>query len=368
MKPKTPVSGQRAKSTVVSCKPSTRPLLVLVDGWLIPFRLFHTIPGLVDLRGWPVGEVEGAFNLLQQLLAIYDTAYIAVVFDAPGKNFRHDLYADYKANRRPQPDASTLHNEPLHNIVRALGIPLLQVEGVEADDVIGTLTTQATDAGMDTIIYTDDKDLAQLVSRSVRLADTKTGHWIDRAAVFAKFGVAPERIADLLALAGDPKDNIPGVPGVGRKTAAKWLMQYGSLDALVEHAGEIPGEVGRNLRDEIGQLTLARLLVTLMCDVPLPLKLKELVRVPTPAWISTTTICFDREKFMGESRYLAMLGREGDFYVALCPELDIASQGKSVKEATANLKEAVELFLKPPLPPSHRLVRARGRRRRATPS
>ena len=223
-----------------------------------------------------------------------------MVFDAPGKNFRHDLYADYKANRRPQPDASTLHNEPLHNIVRALGIPLLQVEGVEADDVIGTLTTQATDAGMDTIIYTDDKDLAQLVSRSVRLADTKTGHWINRAADVRKFGVAPERIADLPALAGDPKTTSQACPASAANRSqvahAVWLAR--------RVGGTRRRDTRRGWEKSAGRdrpVNAARLLVTLMCDVPLPLKLKELVRVPTPAWISTTTICFDREKFMGES-------------------------------------------------------------------
>ena len=216
--------------------------------------------------------------MLRKLLTEYDPAYLAVVFDAPGKTFRDELYADYKAHRPPMPDELVGQIEPLHAIVRALGLPLLQVEGVEADDVIGTLATQATAAGLDTLVSTGDKDMAQLVDGSVKLVNTMTDTVLDRDGVVEKFGVPPERIVDWLALIGDTSDNIPGVPGVGPKTASKWLTQYGSLDALVAQAGEIPGKVGENLRAALKQLPLARQLATLHCDVPLTLKPTELKR------------------------------------------------------------------------------------------
>ncbi len=270
MKRKTPVPGQRA----------TKPLLVLVDGSSYLYRAFHALPGLANSRGEPTGAIYGVVNMLRKLLAEYDPAYLAVVFDAPGKTFRDDLYADYKAQRPPMPDELVGQIEPLHAIVRALGLPLLQVEGVEADDVIGTLATQASAAGLDTLVSTGDKDMAQLVDGGVHLINTMTDTVLDRDGVVEKFGVAPEQIVDWLALIGDTSDNIPGVPGVGPKTATKWLTQYGSLDALVAHVGEIPGKVGDNLRAALKQLPLARQLATIRCNVPLKLKPTELGRTP----------------------------------------------------------------------------------------
>ena len=274
MKRKTPAPGQGTN------QPSTRPLLVLVDGSSYLYRAFHALPGLANSRGEPTGAIYGVVNMLRKLLTEYNPAYLAVVFDAKGKTFRDELYADYKAQRPPMPDELVGQIEPLHAIVRALGLPLLQVEGVEADDVIGTLATQARAAGLDTLVSTGDKDMAQLVDGSVKLVNTMTDTVLDRDGVVEKFGVPPERIVDWLALIGDTSDNIPGVPGVGPKTASKWLTQYGSLDALVAQAGEIPGKVGENLRAALKQLPLARQLATLRCDVPLTLKPTELKHVP----------------------------------------------------------------------------------------
>ncbi|MBI3574126.1 MAG: DNA polymerase I [Gammaproteobacteria bacterium] len=274
MKRKTPAPGQGAN------QPSTRPLLVLVDGSSYLYRAFHALPGLANSRGEPTGAIYGVVNMLRKLLTEYNPAYLAVVFDAKGKTSRDELYADYKAQRPPMPDELVGQIEPLHAIVRALGLPLLQVEGVEADDVIGTLTTQASAAGLDTLVSTGDKDMAQLVDGTVKLVNTMTDTVLDREAVVEKFGVPPERIVDWLALIGDTSDNIPGVPGVGPKTASKWLTQYGSLDALVAHAGEVPGKAGENLRAALKQLPLARQLATIRCDVPLKLKPTELKRAP----------------------------------------------------------------------------------------
>ncbi len=274
MKRKTPAPSQGIN------RPSAKPLLVLVDGSSYLYRAFHALPGLANSRGEPTGAIYGVVNMLRKLLIEYDPAYLAVVFDAPGKTFRDELYADYKAQRPPMPDELVGQIEPLHAIVRALGLPLLQIEGVEADDVIGTLATQATAAGLDTLVSTGDKDMAQLVDGSVKLVNTMTDTVLDRDGVVEKFGVPPERIVDWLALIGDISDNIPGVPGVGPKTASKWLTQYGTLDTLVTQAGEIPGKVGESLRTALKQLPLARQLATIRCDVPLKLKPTELARTP----------------------------------------------------------------------------------------
>ncbi len=277
MNRKTPAPARRKPAAAT---PPARPLLVLVDGSSYLYRAFHALPGLANSRGEPTGAIYGVVNMLRKLLAEYDPARVAVMFDARGKTFRDDLFADYKAHRPPMPDELAGQVEPLHAIVRAMGLPLLQVEGVEADDVIGTLATQATAAGLDTLISTGDKDLAQLVDGAVKLVNTMTDTIYDRDAVIGKFGVPPERIVDYLALIGDTSDNIPGVAGVGPKTAAKWLQQYGSLDALVAHAAEIPGKAGENLRAALAQLPLARQLATIRCDVPLDVKPQDLTRAP----------------------------------------------------------------------------------------
>ena len=257
--------------------------LILVDGSSYLYRAFHAMPALANSRGEPTGAVYGMANMLRRLLADYDSEYVAVVFDAKGKTFRDEIFPEYKANRPPMPDALGIQVEPIHEVIRALGLPLLQVEGVEADDVIGTLARQAAAAGMDTVISTGDKDMAQLVGDHVGLVDTMKDAAYDREGVRARFGVPPERIVDYLALVGDTSDNIPGVPGVGPKTAARWLQEYGTLDNLVAHAPEIPGKAGENLRAALATLPLARLLATIKCDVPLAQGPRDLQRRPPDA-------------------------------------------------------------------------------------
>jgi DNA polymerase I len=243
--------------------------LVLVDGSSYLYRAFHAMPNLTNSRGEPTGAIYGVTNMLRKLLADYAPAHAAVVFDAKGKTFRDDVFPEYKANRAAMPDGLSAQIESIHAIVQAMGFPLLQVPNVEADDVIGTLARRAAEQGMRTLVSTGDKDMAQLVDEHVTLVNTMTNTLYDAAGVLEKFGIPPERVIDYLALVGDSVDNIPGVPGVGPKTAAKWLQQYGSLDALVARAAEISGKVGENLRAGLGTLPLARELATIKCDVPL---------------------------------------------------------------------------------------------------
>jgi DNA polymerase-1 len=252
--------------------------LVLVDGSSYLYRAFHAMPALANSRGEPTGAVYGVTNMLRRLLADYDTEYLAVVFDARGKTFRDDIYPEYKAHRPPMPDELATQIESIHDIVRALGLPLIQVEGVEADDVIGTLARAAAAEGRAAVISTGDKDMAQLVDGHVRLVDTMKDAEYDRDAVVAKFGVTPEQIVDWLALVGDTSDNIPGVPGVGPKTAARWLQEHGSLDAVMAHANDVPGKAGESLRASLGHLPLARQLATIKCDVDLKLAPGDLKR------------------------------------------------------------------------------------------
>jgi len=255
-----------------------RKPLVLVDGSSYLYRAFHAMPHFSNSRGEATGAVYGMTNMLRKLLADYDPEYIAVVFDAKGKTFRDEIYAEYKANREPMPEDLSAQIDTIHTVVAAMGLPILEIEGVEADDVIGTLAVQASETDMDTLVSTGDKDLAQLVDRHVSLVNTMTDTRYDRGRVMERFGVPPERMVDYLALVGDSVDNIPGVPGVGPKTAAKWLQQYESLDEIVKHADELPGKVGENLRASITRLPLARELATIKCDVTLPKKPKELKR------------------------------------------------------------------------------------------
>jgi DNA polymerase-1 len=256
--------------------------LLLVDGSSYLYRAFH-VPNLQQLtnaRGEPTGAVYGVINMLRSLLAEYDTQYIAVVFDAKGKTFRHQLYDQYKANRPPMPPELSEQVPPLLDMVRAMGLPLLQVEGVEADDVIGALAKRATALGMQTVISTGDKDMAQLVDEHVTLVNTMSRTTLDVAGVEEKFGVAPGQIVDYLALIGDSSDNIPGIPKVGPKTAAKWLGSWGSLEGIIEHAGEIKGKVGESLRDHLEQLPLSRELATIRCDIELDAGPQEMGRRP----------------------------------------------------------------------------------------
>ncbi|MEA3291801.1 MAG: 5'-3' exonuclease H3TH domain-containing protein, partial [Pseudomonadota bacterium] len=241
--------------------------LILVDGSSFLFRAYHALPELSNSRGEPTGAVYGIINMLRKLLNDYRPSHIAVVFDAKGKNFRHELYPEYKANRPPMPDDLRTQLERVKEIVQAMGLPVLSIPGVEADDVIGTLSVRAVEAGYDALIVSGDKDLAQLVNGGVEMVDTMQGVRYDSAGVKKKFGVPPRQIVDYLALVGDSSDNIPGVPKVGPKTAAKWLAQYDSLDKIIEHADEIGGKVGESLRDHLKQLPLARELATVRCDV-----------------------------------------------------------------------------------------------------
>jgi DNA polymerase-1 len=243
--------------------------LVLVDGSGYLYRAFHALPPLSNSRGEPTGAVLGVLNMLQKLRKEEAPELIAVVFDAPGKTFRDALFEAYKAQRTPMPDELRSQLQPLLDSVAAMGLPLLRVEGVEADDVIGTLAQQAAAQGFDVLISTGDKDMAQLVNERITLVNTMTGSRLDRAGVKAKFDVFPEQIVDYLALVGDTSDNIPGIPKVGPKTAAKWLGEYGTLDKLVENAAVIAGKVGENLRAGMKELELSRKLATLDCNVKL---------------------------------------------------------------------------------------------------
>ncbi len=247
-----------------------RPRLILVDGSSYLYRAFHALPSLSNSRGQHTGAIYGVANMLRRLIKDYQPALMAVVFDAKGKTFRDDLYAEYKANRPPMPDELRSQVALLHQLVEAMGLPVLVIDGVEADDVIGTLARQAAEQGMDTVISTGDKDMAQLVNEHVTLVNTMDGTTLDVAGVEEKFGIPPSLIVDYLALVGDTSDNIPGVPKVGPKTAVKWLKQYGSLDGIIQHADEIKGKVGENLRASLDQLPLSRQLATIKCDVPLP--------------------------------------------------------------------------------------------------
>lgn len=243
--------------------------LLLVDGSSYLYRAYHAMPDLRGPGGEPTGALYGIINMLRRMRKEVSAEYSACVFDAKGKTFRDDLYADYKANRPSMPPDLALQVEPIHGAVRALGWPLLMVEGVEADDVIGTLAREAERHGMNVIVSTGDKDLAQLVTGYVTLVNTMTNETLDRDGVVAKFGVPPERIIDYLALIGDTVDNVPGVEKCGPKTAVKWLSQYDSLDGVIEHAGEIKGVVGDNLRRALDFLPLGRKLVTVdtACDL-----------------------------------------------------------------------------------------------------
>ena len=252
--------------------------LILVDGSSYLYRAFHAMPSFNNSQGFPTGAVYGVVNMLKKLLNDYNPEQIAVVFDAKGKTFRDDMYEQYKANRSAMPTDLVLQVEPIHEAVRALGLPIIMVEGVEADDVIGTLAKAAAAAGQSTLISTGDKDLAQLVDQHITLVNTMTGSVLNPQTVPEKFGIPAELIIDYLALVGDSIDNVPGVPQVGPKTAVKWLQQYGSLDNIVTHAHEIKGKVGETLRNSFSQLELSKRLVTIKLDVPLEVTFDNLKR------------------------------------------------------------------------------------------
>ena len=255
---------------------SEQPPLVLVDGSSYLFRAYYALPDLTTKAGEPTGAIRGVISMIRKLAKDYPGSPVAVVFDAPGKTFRDDMYSEYKANRSSMPDDLREQIQPIHDLIRAMGLPLVCIEGVEADDVIGTYATMATEQKRDTVISTGDKDMAQLVSEHVTLVNTMTDTHMDRQGVVDKFGVTPEQIVDYLALMGDSVDNIPGVPKVGPKTAAKWLNEFGTLDDLMQRADEIKGKIGENLRNSLDQLPLSKALTQIKCDVSLPLSLEQL--------------------------------------------------------------------------------------------
>jgi len=251
--------------------------LILIDGSSYLFRAYHALPPLVNSRGQPTGAVKGVINMIRSLIKSYPDSHIAVIFDAKGKTFRNQIYTEYKAHRPPMPDDLRSQIEPIHDIIRAMGLPLLIVPGVEADDVIGTLARHATESGVDTLVSTGDKDLAQLVTTHVTLINTMTNEVLDEQGVEAKFGILPGQIIDYLALVGDKSDNIPGVPSVGPKTAVKWLSNYGDIENLARHADEIAGKVGEKLRDNLDQMRLSQELATIKLDVGLDFDVNNLV-------------------------------------------------------------------------------------------
>ncbi len=255
--------------------------LILVDGSSYLFRAFHALPPLTTSKGQPTGAVKGVINMIRSLINAYPDSYVAIVFDAKGKTFRNDMYSEYKANRPPMPDELRSQIEPIHLIIKAMGLPLIVVDGVEADDVIGTLAQKAWEQSMPTLISTGDKDLAQLVNEHVTLLNTMTNETLDIDGVNTKFGLPPEKIIDYLALMGDKADNIPGVPGVGPKTAVKWLDEYGSLDGVIKNAEAVKGKIGEKLRDNLEQLALSRELATIKLDVELDFGPKDLVHEET---------------------------------------------------------------------------------------
>lgn len=252
---------------------------VLVDGSSYLFRAFHAMPPLTNSKGQPTGAIYGVINMLRKLLNDYNPEFIGVVFDCKEKTFRHEVFPAYKANRTVMPDELAVQIQPLHEIIRAMGLPLIAIPGVEADDVIGTLAKQAQGAGLFTLISTGDKDMTQLVEDRIILVNTMSDTILDREGVIEKFCVTPEQMVDYLSLIGDSSDNIPGVYKVGPKTAAKWLETYGSIDNLVCHAAEISGKVGDNLRAAIKDLPLFKKLITILLDVALEQTPKQLHRV-----------------------------------------------------------------------------------------
>ena len=250
--------------------------LILVDGSSYLFRAFHALPPLLNSKGQPTGAVKGVINMIRALIKGHPDSNIAIVFDAKGKTFRSDVYSDYKANRPPMPDELRSQIEPIHRIVESMGLPMLIISGVEADDVIGTLAGQASVENIKTLISTGDKDLAQLVNDDVTLMNTMTNELLDYDGVVKKFGVKPSQIVDYLALMGDKSDNIPGVPSVGPKTAVKWLTDFSSMEGIIENADSIGGKVGEKLRDNLDLLRLSYELATIKMDVKLDVEIKDL--------------------------------------------------------------------------------------------
>ncbi len=277
--------------------------LVLVDGSSFLFRAYHAVPPLTGPQGMPTNAIHGVTNMLRKLIEVHKTEYFTVVFDAPGKTFRNDMYDQYKANRPPMPDDLRVQIEPLHNLIKAMGIPLIMESGVEADDVLGALAQDAVKSGFNVVISTGDKDMAQLVTDNITLENTMSNTTMNIEGVIEKFGVKPEQIIDYLALMGDTADNIPGVPKVGPKTAAKWLGIYETLDNLIENADKIKGKVGESLRANLDQLPLSRDLTTIKCDLGLNYSIDDLKCQP-----QDKAELKDQLEQLGFSTWVRMLG------------------------------------------------------------
>ncbi|MDE0308987.1 MAG: hypothetical protein OXI60_04045 [Acidiferrobacterales bacterium] len=253
------------------------PTIILVDGTAYVYRAFHAF-NLNTADGRPTGAVYGMANMLNGIIRDYSPDYLVVVFDAKGKTFRDDIYAEYKANRPPMPDDLRTQYGIVRELVVAMGIKSISITGVEADDVIGTLAVEAAKSGLQTLIASSDKDLAQLVTDNIAILDQPKGMMLGPSEVEEKFGVRPDQIVDYLSLVGDSSDNIPGVPLVGKKTAATWLAKFGSLDSIVDNADSFTGKAGDNLRNSLQQLALARQLVTLKTDVDVEFDLGSFVK------------------------------------------------------------------------------------------
>jgi len=255
---------------------STEDPIILVDGSSYLYRAYHALPPLENSKNQPTGAIKGVISMIKKIRIDHPESDLAVVFDAKGKTFRHDMYTEYKANRPPMPEDLVSQIEPIHKIIQLMGIKLIMISGVEADDVIGTLAEQARKKKLDTVISTGDKDMTQLVCKNVRVVNTMTGEVLDESGVKDKFGVPPEHITDYLALIGDKSDNVPGVDKVGPKTAVKWLDEHTNLENVIKNAESLGGKVGENLRSSIDTLKLAHDLVTIKRDVELPFGIKEL--------------------------------------------------------------------------------------------
>ena len=255
---------------------STEDPIILVDGSSYLYRAYHALPPLENSKNQPTGAIKGVISMIKKIRIDHPESDLAVVFDAKGKTFRHDMYTEYKANRPPMPEDLVSQIEPIHKIIQLMGIKLIMMSGVEADDVIGTLAEQARKKKLDTVISTGDKDMTQLVCKNVSVVNTMTGELLDESGVKEKFGVPPEHITDYLALIGDKSDNVPGVDKVGPKTAVKWLDEHTSLENVIKNAESLGGKVGENLRSSIDTLKLAHDLVTIKRDVELPFGIEEL--------------------------------------------------------------------------------------------
>jgi DNA polymerase I len=321
--------------------------LLLVDASSYLYRAFHALPDLRNRAGEPTGAIYGVLNMLRRLRREIPASHSACVFDAKGKTFREEAYAEYKANRPPMPDDLVRQIEPLLEAIAAMGWPLLIVEGVEADDVIGTLTCEATRRGLRTVISTGDKDMTQLVDASVTLVNTMSNEVLDEAGVEKKFGVRPDRMVDYLTLIGDAIDNVPGVAKVGPKTACKWLAQYGSLDNVLAHAGEIGGAVGENLRKALDWLPKARELLTIKQDVALPVTVDEMTLKPQDK--TRLAGLFDRFEFRNWRRELD----QGQAFGNTGNERRAGDLGQEVVRESAS-EEPPHPSLLTPLPPAER--------------